>query len=76
MIQVYIKMIRAWVQAFQLQEALALGQMLGEFMDVKFTRMLFQAVRVKQEMACRQQAAMNWKDAGSFRLSSPTRYDI
>lgn len=59
MIQVYIKMIRVWVQAFQLQKALASGHVLGEFMDVKFTHMLFQAVRVKQEMACRQQAAMN-----------------
>ena len=46
-------------QAFQLWKTLALGQVLGEFIDVKFTGLLFLAVRVKQEMTCAQQAAMS-----------------
>lgn len=46
-------------QAFQLQKTLALGHVLGECIDVKFTGLLFQEVSMKQEMTCAQQAAMN-----------------
>lgn len=45
-------------QAFQLQKALALGHVLGEFIDRKFPGLLFQ-VRVKQEMTSMQHAAVN-----------------
>lgn len=62
-------------QAFQLQKALALGHVLGEFIDTKFPGLLFQ-VRVKQEMTSMQHAAVNWNDASSCGFTSPTPYDL
>lgn len=55
-------------------ENTGIGHVLGECIDVKFTGLLFQAVSMKQEMTCAQQAAMNWSDASSCRFTSPTCY--